>query len=158
MTDVLTPEQRSRCMAAIRGKHTKPEVAVRRLLREFGIKHSLHSRTLPGKPDIVLRNRKMAIFVHGCFWHVHRCRYGRVKPATNAEFWQNKRIGNVKRDRRHVRALRKAGWKVFTVWECWTRRPEVLLGKLSAVLKPELGVSSASQSQMVSGGRVSSQS
>ncbi len=131
MTDVLTRQQRSRCMAAIRSKHTKPEVAVRALLRGLGVRYSLHRKTLPGKPDIVIPKARKAILVHGCFWHMHRCRYGRVVPATNAAFWRKKRLGNVKRDREAIGRLRKAGWDVLVLWECWTRTPEKVIGRLA---------------------------
>lgn len=124
-------------MAAIRGKHTKPELLVRALLRRIGIRYSLHRKSLPGKPDIVLTKRKTAIFVHGCFWHMHRCRYGKVVPATNREFWQNKRLSTVQRDKRKLQELRWAGWHVVIVWECSTKnsvrlekRLRLLLGKI----------------------------
>ncbi len=134
MTDVLTPEQRSRCMAAIRSKHTKPEIAVRSLLDALKVKYELHRTDLPGKPDIVLTRRKKIIFVHGCFWHVHRCRYGKVKPAENWRFWRDKRQETRRRDKRNRLALRNAGWDVLTVWECWTRRPKDLVAKLTKFL------------------------
>src|SRR5260370_21467858 len=101
-------------MAAIHGKHTKPELLVRALLRRIGLRYSLHRKSLPGKPDIVLTKRKTAIFVHGCFWHMHRCRYGKVFPAHHREFWQNKRFGTVQRDKRNLHELRSAGWLVAT--------------------------------------------
>lgn len=122
--DVHTKEQRSRNMAAIRSKNTKPEMIVRRLLCEMGLRYRLHRTDLPGKPDIVMPGRKIAIFVHGCFFHMHKCRYGRVVPATNPEFWQTKRSGNAARDRRNVRQLRKLGWLVVTVWECQTKESD----------------------------------
>jgi len=134
MTDVLTPEQRSRCMAAIKGKNTKPEIAVRSMLDALKVKYELHRVDLPGKPDIVLPRRKKIIFVHGCFWHVHRCRYGRVKPASNSAFWSEKRGKTKLRDVRNRIALRKSGWNVFTVWECWTRTPARLTAKLADFL------------------------
>jgi DNA mismatch endonuclease (patch repair protein) len=132
--DVLTPEQRSRCMSAIKNKHTKPEILVRSLVRKLGYRYRLHPEELAGKPDIVLPSRGLAIFVHGCFWHIHRCRYGKVVPATRAEFWKKKRLGNVQRDRRNRRALRRTGWRVFTVWECWTKNPDKLLQRLCTML------------------------
>lgn len=132
--DVHTPEQRSRNMAAIRSKNTKPEMIVRRLLCEMGLRYRLHRTDLPGKPDIVMLGRKVAIFVHGCFFHMHKCRYGRVVPATNAEFWQTKRSGNAARDRRNALQLRKFGWTVLTVWECETRNQDKLKNKLEARL------------------------
>jgi DNA mismatch endonuclease, patch repair protein len=137
MVDVLTPEQRSRCMAAIKGKHTKPELLVRALLRQTGLRYQLHRKNLSGKPDLVIPKTKTAVFVHGCFWHMHRCRYGRVVPATNAEFWQNKRQGNVTRDKRNRAELRKQGWKIVTLWECWTRKPEELLNRATKLLNIE---------------------
>lgn len=134
MTDVLTREQRSRCMAAIRSKHTSPELAVRALLRQLGFHYSLHRKTLPGKPDVVIPRERKVIFVHGCFWHMHRCHYGMVTPATNAAFWREKRRGNVERDRQRLRELRKTGWSVLVVWECWTRTPRKLASRLASFL------------------------
>lgn len=122
-------------MAAIRSKHTTPELAVRALLRGLDVRYSLHRRTLPGKPDIVIPKARKAILVHGCFRHMHRCRYGRVAPSTHAAFWRKKRLGNVARDRRGVVELRKAGWTVLTIWECWTRTPAKLANRLDAFLK-----------------------
>ena len=135
MTDVLTPQQRSRCMAAIRSKHTKPELAVRELLRRLRVRYSLHRKTLPGKPDVIIPKARKAILVHGCFWHMHRCRYGKVVPATNAAFWQKKRRGNVARDRQKLLELRRAGWGVLVVWECWTRTPERLASRVASFLR-----------------------
>ena len=124
MTDVHTAEQRSFNMSRIRGRDTKPELVVRSLVHQMGYRFRLHRKDLRGKPDLVLPGRRKIIFVHGCFWHMHRCRYGRVVPKTNAKFWQEKREGTVERDRRNCRALRVEGWDVMTVWECWTRVPE----------------------------------
>ncbi len=134
MTDVHTPEQRSRNMAAIRSKNTKPEMVVRRLLCEMGLRYRLHRTDLPGKPDIVMPGRKTVIFVHGCFFHMHKCRYGQVLPSTNAEFWAEKRKGNVQRDRRNARALRNVDWRVISIWECETRNEKKLRHKLNYVL------------------------
>lgn len=121
MADVHSKEQRSRNMAAIRGRDTKPEMIVRRIVHRLGYRFRLHRRDLPGRPDLVLPRHRAVIFVHGCFWHQHDCRYGRVKPATRAEFWKTKRDQNSERDTRNVKALRKMGWRVLVVWECWTR-------------------------------------
>jgi len=122
-------------MAAIRGKHTKPELAVRALVRQLGYRYSLHRKALPGKPDVVISGERKAILVHGCFWHMHRCRYGKVVPATNPEFWRDKRLGNVRRDRQKLRELRGAGWQVLTVWECWTKKPDVLAKRIAEFLE-----------------------
>src|SRR5688500_201263 len=118
--DVHTPEQRSRNMAAIRGKDTKPEMVVRRVAHRLGFRYRLHRRDLPGAPDLVFPRLRKIINVHGCYWHMHACPYGRVVAKTNAEFWRNKRRGNVVRDRRNERELRRLGWEVLTLWECET--------------------------------------
>lgn len=121
-------------MAAIKGKDTKAEIAVRSALDALKVKYELHRSDLPGKPDIVMPRRKKIIFVHGCFWHVHNCRYGRVKPASNANFWSNKRGKNRQRDKRNRMALRKAGWRLLTVWECWTKQPKKLSERVAGFL------------------------
>lgn len=134
MTDVLTKEQRSRNMAAIKCKDTSPEKIVRSLIHAMGFRYSLHRKDLPGKPDIVLVSRRKIIQVHGCFWHMHRCRFGRVKPATNAEFWAAKRASNAQRDRRNRRDLETRGWEVLIVWECWTKNSSALAKRLGTFL------------------------
>jgi len=133
MVDVLTPRQRSFNMSRITGKNTSPELTVRRLLRSLGYRYRLHARGLPGCPDIVLSKHKKVIFVHGCFWHMHRCRFGKVVPKTNETFWRKKRLGNVERDKRNRRSLRKT-WTVLTVWECETRDENRLSDKLRKFL------------------------
>lgn len=135
MTDVLTRRQRSFNMSQIKGKNTRPEMTVRRLLHSLGYRYRLHVRELPGRPDVVLPRYRAVIFVHGCFWHLHTCAFGRVKPKTNAEFWQEKRVGNAERDRKHRRALMK-GWSVLTIWECQTKDRDRLSGKLREFLGP----------------------
>lgn len=104
-------------MAQVRGKHTKPELLVRRVLFAAGFRYRLHSRKLPGNPDIVLPRYRTAVFVHGCFWHGHGCRRSR-RPASNREFWDKKLDGNIARDRLAQDALREAGWNVEVIWEC----------------------------------------
>jgi DNA mismatch endonuclease, patch repair protein len=121
--DVHTKEQRHRNMAAIGPRNTRPELLVRRQLHSLGLRYSLHSSSLPGKPDIVLTRHRAVVFVHGCFWHLHACRYGRVKPASNASFWVAKREANKQRDQRVRRELRTLGWRVFLIWECTTKDP-----------------------------------
>ncbi len=126
MVDIVTPETRSRMMAGIRSKGTKPEILVRRALFAEGLRFRLHRRDLPGAPDIVFPGRKAAIFVHGCFWHRHEgCRYAKL-PATRPEFWKVKLEGNVERDARAIEALRAMGWRVLVVWECAIRNKEAL--------------------------------
>ena len=138
MSDVHSPEQRSFNMSRIRSRDTKPEMIVRSLVHQMGYRFRLHVKGLPGTPDLVLASHRKVIFVHGCFWHMHRCRYGRVTPATNTEFWQNKRGGNVTRDQRNRRLLKAAGWSVLVIWECWTRDIEgQLLPRLQRFLEPK---------------------
>jgi len=130
MTDVLSTEQRRFCMSRIRDKNTKPEIIVRQLVRQMGIGYRLHVKDLPGKPDLVFRKHKKIIFVHGCFWHMHTCKYGRVVPKTNAEFWQTKRLSNKLRDSKNRKELKKLGWKVLVIWECQTKKTLYLVKKL----------------------------
>jgi len=134
MVDVHSKKQRSYNMSQIKSKNTRPEILVRSLVHRMGYRYSLHRKDLPGKPDLVLVKRKKVIFVHGCFWHMHRCRYGSVVPKTNKKFWKIKREGNVDRDKRNLRKLRKEGWKVLVVWECQTRNSERLIDKLKKFL------------------------
>lgn len=118
MADTMTPEQRHRCMAAIKGKDTKPEMLVRRYLHSLGYRYGLHNKKLPGSPDLVLRKYKTVIFIHGCFWHGHEgCKYYRL-PKTNETFWQEKITRNRQRDQESVRLLKEKGWNVITIWEC----------------------------------------
>lgn len=121
MIDIVDPATRSRMMAAIKGKDTRPEVALRKALHALGLRFRLHNKRLPGRPDIVLPKWKTAIFVHGCFWHRHPgCRYA-TSPATRAEFWTEKFAANVARDQRVQDALSGSGWRVRLVWECELR-------------------------------------
>lgn len=118
MADIVNRATRSRMMSGIRGKDTKPELVVRRFLHARGLRFRLHDRRLPGRPDLVFPQYKVALFVHGCFWHQHAgCRYAYM-PATNQQFWQSKLRGNVVRDRLHEDKLTIEGWRVLTVWEC----------------------------------------
>jgi DNA mismatch endonuclease, patch repair protein len=118
MADVVDRETRSRMMSGIRGTNTQPELIVRRYMHARGLRYRLHVRSLPGRPDIVFPKYRAVVEVRGCFWHQHpRCKYA-VMPKSNARFWEEKLQSNVLRDRRSVRALRKAGWRVITIWEC----------------------------------------
>lgn len=118
VNDRLTPAQRSYNMSRIRSTDTAPERAVRRLLHRLGYRYRLHSKELPGRPDLAFRSKKKVIFVHGCFWHRHRCAKGRLTPKTNADYWQKKFENNRLRDRANAALLRKMGWRVLVVWEC----------------------------------------
>jgi DNA mismatch endonuclease, patch repair protein len=135
MVDVLTPQQRSLCMSRIRGKDTKPEILVRKGLFALGFRFRLHSKNLPGSPDLVLPKHRAVIFVHGCLWHGHRCHLFRW-PQTNRVFWRDKINRNRRNDIRSQKALRAAGWRVLTIWECGMRGrkkadPTLLLNKIS---------------------------
>lgn len=118
MVDIVTPEVRSRMMASIRSRDTKPELKVRRYLHGLGFRYRLSPRHVPGKPDLVFPRYQAAIFVHGCFWHGHAgCRFATV-PGTRRTFWTEKLAGNRKRDAAVKAQLRDLGWRVAVVWEC----------------------------------------
>jgi DNA mismatch endonuclease (patch repair protein) len=108
---------------------------VRRILHAMGLRYRLHAKGLPGKPDLVFPRARAVLFVHGCFWHMHRCKYGKPAPATNKDFWAQKRRSNADRDRRNRRTLKAAGWKVFEVWECATKHENKLIGKLRPLVE-----------------------
>ncbi|MEE2565464.1 very short patch repair endonuclease [Hyphobacterium marinum] len=131
MTDIVSAKVRSRMMSGIRGKDTKPEMIVRRGLHARGFRFRLHDKRLPGKPDLVLPKYRTVIFVHGCFWHRHDCKYFKW-PATRPEFWHNKIRGNVERDKKHIKELDALGWQVLFVWECElkSKSPNDISGKL----------------------------
>ena len=121
MPDKLTPSQRRKCMSSSRGKNTKPEILVRKVLHARGFRFRLHNKKLPGSPDIVLPKYGVAIMVNGCFWHGHKgCRYA-TKPKTNIEFWETKIARNRHRDEVTTAHLEALGWTVITVWECELR-------------------------------------
>ena len=135
MADVLTPEQRSRCMAAIRGKDTKPEILVRKFLFNKGLRYRLNNRKLPGSPDIVLKKYKTVIFVDGCFWHGHDCR--NTRPLEHQEYWQKKRERNIMYDREATALFEARGWTVLRIWECELKKKneKALLERLRIALK-----------------------
>lgn len=151
MADTLTAAQRSAHMAKIRGWNTGPERAVRRAVHGLGLRFRVQragqragqrsgrgtarGEALPGRPDIVLVRHRIAVFVHGCFWHQHAgCRLASV-PSSNRRFWRLKFARNVARDRRVARALRARGWRVFTVWECKVRTPELLARQMARLAR-----------------------
>ena len=118
----MTPEQRHKCMAAIKGKDTKPEIIVRKYLFSKGLRFRLHVRSLPGNPDIVLPKYKTVVFINGCFWHGHEgCKYYRL-PKSNVEFWESKITNNKNRDCQNEIKLEELGWRVIRIWECEIRR------------------------------------
>lgn len=132
--DPLTQAERSKRMSLIRNANTKPEMIVRRLVYRMGYRYRLHVRDLPGNPDLVFRPRKMVIFVHGCFWHQHGCRYYR-QPRTKRAFWEPKLARNKARDMEVRKYLRRLGWKTLTVWECQLRRVPQLADRIERFLE-----------------------
>ena len=136
MTDVYDAAKRSAVMARVKGRDTGPECRVRRLLWALGARYRLHVRDLPGAPDIVMRRRKLVVFVHGCFWHGHDCPRGARVPKANREYWVAKVDRNRARDIRSTEALRAAGWRVATIWECEMKDTEALRGRLARLLTP----------------------
>ncbi len=118
MTDVFTVAERSRVMQAVRSRHTSPELTVRRIVSSLGYRYRLHGRHVPGSPDLVFAGRRKVIFVHGCFWHRHRCPRGRSTPAANKKFWLAKFARNQARDAEVRKLLRREGWRALVVWEC----------------------------------------
>jgi len=134
--DIVDPERRSRMMARIGPRHTRPELVVRRLLHRLGFRFRLHRTDLPGRPDLVLPRHRVAIFVHGCFWHRHKGCFNCTTPKTRSDFWTSKFDRNVARDARTARALRRSGWCVVTIWECETERPSTVERRLLRILRP----------------------
>jgi DNA mismatch endonuclease (patch repair protein) len=114
-------EVRSRNMRAIRGKDTKPELIVRKMLHRSGFRYRLQAKGLPGKPDLAIKKYKLAIFVQGCFWHWHGCEFFRV-PKTRTEWWTEKLSRNRERDERDLAALLAQGWRVLWIWECYLKK------------------------------------
>ncbi|MDR3425522.1 MAG: DNA mismatch endonuclease Vsr [Alphaproteobacteria bacterium] len=135
MADKLTPEHRAENMRRIKSKGMKPELAVRRLAHGLGYRYRLHRKNLPGKPDLVFGPRRKVIFVHGCFWHGHDCRDGRV-PSSNQDYWLPKLARNKERDVANIAALEAAGWRVLVIWECHTRNEITLTSCLKGFLGP----------------------
>jgi len=134
VADIVTPARRSEMMSRIRGKGTRPELLVRSAAHRLGFRFRLHVRKLPGSPDLVFPGRKVALFVHGCFWHRHQgCRYC-YSPKSNIQFWREKFKKNVVRDRRVHMGLEEMGWRVAVVWECETADSDGLRKRLKDLL------------------------
>jgi len=116
--DKLTKAERSRNMSNIKSKNTLPEILIRKTLWCMGYRYRLHYKLLPGKPDIVIKRYKIAIFVHGCFWHRHRNCIEASRPKTNSEYWEKKINNNIERDKKNKKIIKKLGWNVIIIWEC----------------------------------------
>ena len=124
--DIVTQEHRSKIMSMIKGKNTKPEMLVRSVCHEMGLRYRLHRKDLPGKPDLVFPKHRLCIFVHGCFWHRHPgCKYA-YTPKSRLDFWLPKLAKNVERDLDAQQALIVRGWRVVIIWECHTKNRELL--------------------------------
>ena len=134
MSDVFDPEKRSAVMRRVKGRDTTPERTVRRLLTKLGARYRLHRKDLPGNPDIVMPGRRLAVLVHGCFWHGHDCARGARVPKANREYWTAKVARNVARDARTREALTAGGWRVEMVWECELKDEAAVSGRLKALL------------------------
>lgn len=130
--DSLDIERRSALMKRVKQANTKPELIVRRELHRRGLRYVIGDRRLPGSPDLSFPRHRAVVFVHGCFWHGHGCRKGRL-PTSNVTYWAPKISGNRERDQRKVDALQVQGWRVFTVWECETRPCSDLAGRMDAL-------------------------
>jgi DNA mismatch endonuclease (patch repair protein) len=134
LSDVFDARKRSAVMRRVKGRDTTPERTVRRLLTALGARYRLHRKDLPGNPDIVMPGRKLAVFVHGCFWHGHDCARGARVPRQNRDYWTAKVARNVARDQRTREALTGAGWRVETIWECELKDEAAVSARLKAVL------------------------
>jgi len=137
--DKLTSEKRSWNMSRIRGSNTRPELIVRSILHKMGYRFRIHDKKLPGKPDIVLPKYKAAIFVHGCFWHRHpECKYA-YTPKSRTDFWNEKFVANIQRDKKNLLQLREAGWLAIIVWECEIKlNSKDTLEKVSEILQQQM--------------------
>lgn len=135
-TDVFSPEKRSAVMRRVKGRDTGPELAVRKILRAAGIGYRLGGCGLPGRPDVTMKGRRIALFVHGCFWHGHDCARGARQPKTNADYWIAKIDRNRARDANAMRRLQAAGWRAVVVWECDLRRPDVAQTLIAEITTP----------------------
>ena len=134
MTDIVDQKTRSRMMAGIRGKDTKPEMILRKALHARGLRYRLHAGDVYGRPDLVFPKYRAVVFVHGCFWHRHRgCRYV-TTPATRPDFWKSKFVANVQRDKEVRQRLASNGWRVAVVWECALRKPRLVPAATESVI------------------------
>jgi DNA mismatch endonuclease (patch repair protein) len=133
-SDVYGPEKRSAVMRRVKSRDTTPEMTVRKALTRLGARYRLHRKDLPGNPDVVMPGRRLALFVHGCFWHGHDCARGSRVPKQNRDYWVAKVGRNVARDAKSREALAALGWRVETIWECELKDEEAMQARLRRVL------------------------
>jgi DNA mismatch endonuclease, patch repair protein len=134
LADIFTKEKRSEIMASISSRETQPEITIRKGLFALGFRYRKNVKTLPGNPDIVLPKYQAVILIHGCFWHGHHCKKA-TRPTSNTKFWDLKIDGNIERDKKVIKQLRKSGWKVITVWECELRTLKGLDNTLKKIVQ-----------------------
>jgi DNA mismatch endonuclease (patch repair protein) len=133
--DTFTKQQRKRCMSRIQSKNTTPEKIVRKILTQMDYRYRLQVNKLPGKPDIVIGKKKLAIFINGCFWHQHKGCKRQTLPKTNKKYWHNKLKGNIVRQNKNIYVLKENGWNTLIIWECETKEECELVKKLHGVLE-----------------------
>lgn len=136
MVDHISPERRSWLMSRVRGKHTTPEMRVRKAAHAMGLRFRLHRKDLPGKPDLVFPRHRVALFVHGCFWHRHAACKKSTSPKTRVAYWNEKFRSNVERDRNNYAKLSDAGWTPLVIWECQTKSDNELGSLLVQIIDP----------------------
>lgn len=133
--DRVSEQTRSYIMSRVGSKDTGPELVVRKLLHGLGYRYRLHKRGLPGSPDVVFQKRKKAVFIHGCFWHGHNCKYGRL-PKSKTKYWGPKIDVNRERDEQNMQELKNLGWKALVIWQCELKNIEALKARLVSFLGP----------------------
>jgi DNA mismatch endonuclease (patch repair protein) len=122
-------------MSHIRGKNTKPEMKVRKLVHSLGLRYRLHEAGLPGRPDLVFKTHRKIIFINGCFWHRHDCKNGKSMPTSNVEYWKYKFESTIKRDSNNISQLDRQGWRILTIWECEISDTTTLASRVETFLK-----------------------
>lgn len=135
MVDRLTPERRSWLMSRVRSKNTSPELRVRKAAHALGLRFRLHRKDLPGKPDLVFPKYRIAVFVHGCFWHRHPNCVKTTTPKSSIEMWSAKFKRNIERDAANIAEMSRLGWRTEVIWECETKSPEKLSQRLNSIFK-----------------------
>jgi DNA mismatch endonuclease (patch repair protein) len=136
MADTISRERRSYNMSRIRGKDTEPELVLRKFVFSLGHRYRLHGKNLPGKPDIIFPSKKKAIFMHGCFWHQHENCSVSHQPKSNLDYWMPKLKRTIERDKEHIKALKKLGWKTLVIWECEVETLQKMEGRILRFLGP----------------------